>query len=122
MSEVSHLIEKMRNLNKRERLIMDYFTRQISAGEIIAVLDLKEEVKKRVKMGETDLVAELDDAVITRDIYIDLALLVKQGLLEYRNGVYKLPQSIIDIIRQKKKRATPGILKSLNELLKILES
>ncbi|MEM4718045.1 MAG: hypothetical protein QXE81_04715 [Desulfurococcaceae archaeon] len=122
MIDISQLIEKVKSLNKRERIILDYFARHISAGEIIAVLDLKEEIKKRVKMGEVDLVIELDDSVITRDIYIDLALLVKQGLLEYRNGVYKLPQPLIDIIKQKKKRATPGVLKSLNELLKILES
>ncbi|MEM0217985.1 MAG: hypothetical protein QW123_00900 [Desulfurococcaceae archaeon] len=110
-------LEDVLRLGKLERLIMEYFIRHISAGDIIAVLDLKEEVKKRARMGEVDLVSELDDAFIVKELYVKLALLVKDGFLEYRNGVYRLPQWIIDIIKSKKGGLYPGVPKSLEELL-----
>ena len=76
-------------LSKLERIIMEYFIRHISAGEIIAALDIKEEIKKRVKQGETDIVSELEDAILLREINIAMALLANKGFLEYKNGVYK---------------------------------
>lgn len=104
-------------LGKLERLIMEYFLRHISAGEIIAIIDLREEVKKRVRSGETDLVSELDDAVIEKELHVKLALLVMEGYLESRNGVYRLAQWIIDALRAKKHRLMPGVPKNIEELL-----
>lgn len=110
-------IREILGLSKLERLVMEYFLRQISAGEIIAVLDLKEEVKKRAKQGETDLISEIEDAIIVRELYIVLALLVKRGFLEYRNGAYKLAKWIIDQIKAKKGSLYPGVYKSIQDLI-----
>jgi hypothetical protein len=96
---------------------MEYFVRHISAGEIIAALDIKEEIKKRAKQGETDIVSELDDTIILREVSIAMALLASRGFLEYRAGVYKLAPWIIEVIRAKKKGLYPGQPKSLRELL-----
>lgn len=104
-------------LGKLERLIMEYFLRHISAGEIIAIIDLREEVKKRVRSGETNLVSELDDAVIEKELHVKLALLVMEGYLESRNGVYRLAQWIIDALKAKKHRLMPGVPKNIEELL-----
>lgn len=116
-SEQKRSLREVLQLSKLERLVMEYFLKHISAGDIIAVLDLKEEVKKRVKNGETDLVSELEDAIIVRELYIALALLVKKGFLEYANGAYKLPKWIIDVIKAKKGGLHPGVSKDLSELL-----
>lgn len=110
-------IREILSLNKLEKLIMDYFIRHISTGEIIALLDLKEEVKKRIRQGETDLVSEPEDAIIIREIQIAIAMLARRGFLDYRNGVYRLADWIIDIIKIKKGSLYPGIPKSLQELL-----
>jgi hypothetical protein len=110
-------IRELLNLSKLERLIMEYFLKHISVGEVVAVLDIKEEVKRRAKQGETGLVDELEDAIIAREVYVALAMLVKNGFLEYRNGVYKLAQWIIDVIKAKKGGLYPGTPKSLSELL-----
>lgn len=117
LSEMSRSIKEVQTLSKLERLIIEYFIRHISAGEIIAVLDLKEEVKKRVKQGESDLIGEIEDAIIVKELYITMAMLVRKGFLNYRNGVYKLADWIINIIKAKKGGLYPGIQKSLNELL-----
>lgn len=110
-------LREMLTLNKLERLVMEYFLRHISAGEIIAALDLKEEIKKRARQGETDLVSELEDAIIVRELYIAMAMLVKRGFLEYRNGVYRLADWIIDIIKAKRGSLQPGVPKPLQDLL-----
>jgi len=110
-------LREILSLSKLERVIMEYFIRHISAGEIIAALDIKEEIKKRAKRGETDIVRELDDAIILREVNIAMALLASKGFLEYRNGVYKLAPWIIEIIKAKKKGLFPGQPKSLKELL-----
>ncbi|MEM0224835.1 MAG: hypothetical protein QXS24_00515 [Desulfurococcaceae archaeon] len=118
MSEASkRSIKEILSLSKLERLIMDYFIKHISAGEIIAILDLKEDVKKRIKQGETDLVSEPEDAIIVREIQITLAMLVKKGFLEYRNGVYRLADWIINTVKNKKGSLYPGIPKSLQDLI-----
>jgi len=110
-------IRDILSLSKLERIIMEYFVRHISAGEIIAALDIKEEIKKRAKQGETDIVSELDDTIILREVSIAMALLASRGFLEYRAGVYKLAPWIIEVIRAKKKGLYPGQPKSLRELL-----
>lgn len=110
-------IKEISSLNKLEKLIIDYFLKHISAGEIIAILDLKEDVKKRIKQGEVDFVSEAEDAIIVREIQISLAMLVKKGFLEYRNGVYRLADWIIDTVKNKKGSLYPGISKPLQDLL-----
>jgi len=110
-------VREILSLNKLERVVMEYFLRHISAGEIIAALDLKEEVKKRAKQGEADLVSELEDAIIVREVYVAMALLVKKGFLEYRNGAYRLADWIIEVIKAKKGSLQPGVPKSIQELL-----
>lgn len=110
-------IRDILSLSKLERIIMEYFVRHISAGEIIAALDIKEEIKKRAKQGEIDIVSELDDTIILREVSIAMALLASRGFLEYRAGVYKLAPWIIEVIRAKKKGLYPGQPKSLRELL-----
>jgi hypothetical protein len=111
------IIREILSLNKLERIIMEYFIKHISAGEIIAALDIKEEVKKRAKQGETDIVSELEDAIILREVNVAMALLANKGFLEYKNGVYKLAPWIIEIIKTKKGGLYPGQPKSLKELL-----
>ncbi|MEM1629020.1 MAG: hypothetical protein QXP02_02375 [Desulfurococcaceae archaeon] len=113
----SRSIREILGLSKLERVIMEYFIRHISVGEIIALIDLKEEIKKRIKDGEEDIVRERDDILIAKEIDITMALLVKKGFLVYRNGVYSLSQWIIDIIKSKKGGLYPGMAKSINELL-----
>lgn len=110
-------LREILTLDKLERLIMEYFIRHISVGEIVAALDLKEEVKKKARQGETDLVSELEDAIIVKEIYITMAMLVRKGFLEYRNGAYRLADWIISIIKTKKGSLYPGMFKSLQELL-----
>ncbi|MCC6053412.1 MAG: hypothetical protein LM569_04360 [Desulfurococcaceae archaeon] len=110
-------IREILSLSKLERIIMEYFIRHISAGEIIAALDIKEEIKKRAKQGEIDIVSELDDTIILREVSIAMALLASRGFLEYSSGVYKLAPWIIEVIRAKKKGLYPGQPKSLRELL-----
>lgn len=110
-------IREILQLGKLERLVMEYFIRHISAGDIVAVLDLKEEVKRRMKMGEIDLASELEDAIIIRELYVKLALLVKDGFLEYKNGAYRLAQWVVDIIKAKKGGLYPGTPKNLEELI-----
>jgi len=110
-------IREILSLSKLERIIMEYFIRHISAGEIIAALDIKEEIKKRAKQGEIDIVSELDDTIILREVSIAMALLASRGFLEYSSGAYKLAPWIIEVIRAKKKGLYPGQPKSLRELL-----
>ncbi len=104
-------------LSKLERIIMEYFIKHISAGEIIAALDIKEEIKKKAKQGETDIVSEIEDAILLREINIAMALLANKGFLEYKNGVYKLAPWIIEIVKVRKGGLYPGQPKSLKELL-----
>lgn len=110
-------VDLLRDLDKRKKLIMEYFLRNISVGDIIAVVDLKEEIKKRVRQGEKDLVGELDDAIITRELLIDIDYLIRKGLVEHREGVYKLSNWLIEEIKKRKKRASPGVVKSIQDLL-----
>ncbi len=117
MSQQSRSLREILGLSRLERLVVEYFIKHISAGEIIAVLDLKEEVKKRLSMGETDLVSEAEDAVIVRELYIALASLVKKDFLVYNNGVYRLSDWIIQEIKSKLGSLQPGKSKPLEKIL-----
>ena len=112
-------IRELITLSKLEKLVVEYFLRHVSAGEIIAVLDLKEEVKKRARQGEKDLVSELEDAIIIKELYVILAMLVKNGYLEYKNGVYRLSQWIINYIKARKSVFYPGLIKSIKDIINL---
>lgn len=119
MSQVKNKksLKDLIKLGRLERLIMEYFLKHVSAGEIIAIIDLREEVKKRVRAGDTDLVSELDDAVIEKELHVKLALLVMEGYLESRNGAYRLAQWILDELKSKKHKLAPGVPKNIEDLL-----
>lgn len=116
MTMQSRSLREVLGMSRLEQVIMEYFIRHISAGEIIAVLDLKEEVKKRIKQGEKDIVSEPEEAVIVREIYITLASLVKRGFLVYNNGAYRLSDWIIEIIKKKMGSLQPGRPKPIEKL------
>lgn len=118
MSSQSPLLKDLLALTSRQKVVMDYFLTNISVGEIIAVRDLNDEIKKRVKRGERDLVSEIDDAIIEREILADLAYLVKRGFLEYKNGVYSLSKPLRDFLKEKYGRLYPGKPKSIESILK----
>lgn len=101
-------------LSKLERLIMNYFIKHISAGEIIAVLELREEVK-RIK--DPDLVPEFDDVIIEMEINKALARLVEKGFLEHIGGCYNLAEHLRLKIMEKLGGLNPGISKNLDKLL-----
>jgi len=101
-------------LSKLERLIMDYFIKHISVGEIIAVLELREEVK-RIK--DPDLVPEFDDVIIEMEINKALARLVEKGFLEHVGGCYNLAEHLRKKIIEKLGGLNPGIAKDLNKLI-----
>jgi len=101
-------------LSKLERLIMDYFIKHISVGEIIAVLEIREEVKR---LRDPDLVPEFDDVVIEMEINKALSKLVEKGFLEHVSGCYNLATHLRNKMKEKLKSLDPGITKDLNKLI-----
>jgi len=101
-------------LSKLERLIMEYFIKHISVGEIIAVLELRDEVKRR---RDPELVPELDDVVIEFEINRALARLVEKGFLEHTTGCYNLAEHLRKKIIEKIGELRPGISKDLEKLI-----
>ncbi|MET1160569.1 MAG: hypothetical protein ABWW65_06360 [Thermoprotei archaeon] len=102
------------SLNKLERLIMEYFLKHISVGEIIAVIELREEVKRR---RDPELVPEFDDAIIEIEINKALARLVEKGFLEHIGGCYNLAEHLRKKLIEKLGSLNPGISKDLNKLI-----
>jgi hypothetical protein len=115
--ETSRSLKELLSLGKLEKLVMEYFLKHISAGEIVAILDLKEEVKKRLSLGEQGLVSEPEDAVIVRELYVTLASLIKRGFLVYNNGVYRLSDWIISALKSKLGGLYPGRSKPIEKLV-----
>lgn len=104
----------IRELSKLEKLILEYFVRHISVGEIIAVIDLREEVKR---LRDPDLVSEFDDPVIEMEINKAIARLVEKGYLERATGCYNLSENLRRKIIEKYGSLRPGEPKSLNDIL-----
>ncbi|OYT39120.1 MAG: hypothetical protein B6U89_04670 [Desulfurococcales archaeon ex4484_58] len=102
-------------LPKLERLIMEYFIKHISVGEIIAVLELRDEIKR---LKDPELVPEFDDIIIELEINKALARLVEKGFLEHVGGCYNLAEHLRREIKEKLGSLQPGISKNLNELIK----
>lgn len=103
-----------RGLTKLERLILEYFARHISVGEIIAVIDLREEVKR---LRDPDLVSEFDDPVIEMEINKALARLVEKGYLERASGCFNLSESLRKKIIERYGSLKPGEPKALEKIL-----
>jgi len=101
-------------LPKLERLIMEYFIKHISVGEIIAVLELRDEVKR---LKDPELVPELDDVVIEMEIGKALARLVEKGFLEHVAGCYSLAPHLRAKISEKFGGLHPGVPKDLSKLI-----
>jgi len=110
-------IAELRRLNKLESLVLSYFLRHISVGEIIAVIDLREEVKKRLREGERDIVSETEDVLIEREILLTIAQLVRKNILTYRNGAYSLSKWLMELVRSKFGGLNPGVSKPIEKLL-----
>ncbi len=82
-------LKDIEKLGKLEKLIMKYFLTHISVGEIIAVIDIREEVKR---LRDPELVPEFDDVIIEFHVTKALDRLVEQGYLEHSGGVYNLAE------------------------------
>ncbi|WP_434731584.1 hypothetical protein WLZ34_01375 [Thermogladius sp. KZ2Tp1] len=104
------------SMGRLERIVMEYFIKNISVGEIIALIELREEVKRRASRGERDLVPELDDVVIEREVSRVISRLITAGYLEYKGGVYNLSKPLIEELKKKLGRLDPGIPKNIESL------
>ncbi len=102
------------SLSKLERLIMEYFIKHISAGEIITVIELRDEIKR---LRDPDLVPEFDDIIIELEINKAIARLIEKGFLEHTGGCYNLAEHLRKKIREKYGELYPGRSKDLNELI-----
>ncbi|MCD6487818.1 MAG: hypothetical protein J7K21_01150 [Desulfurococcales archaeon] len=80
-------LKDIEKLPKLEKLIMEYFLKYISAGEIITIIDLRETIKS---MRDPELVPEFDDVIIEISLTRAIARLVKEGFLEHTEGCYNL--------------------------------
>jgi hypothetical protein len=101
-------------LPKLERLIMNYFLKHISVGEIIAVIELREEVKR---LRDLDLVPEFDDVVIELEISKAIGRLIRKNFLEYRSGCYNLAKHLREELKEKLGELRPGFSKKLEEII-----
>ncbi|MCY0868692.1 MAG: hypothetical protein OWQ48_05640 [Desulfurococcus sp.] len=109
---------ELRELSRLERLVLSYFLKHISVGEIIAIVDLREEIKRRIREGERDLVPGVEDpAELEREIIRVLIELVKKNILYYRNGAYSLSPWLMKRVQEKYKSLQPGSPKPLEKIL-----
>lgn len=104
----------VRELTKLEKLVLDYFIRHISVGEIIAVIDLREEVKR---LRDPEMVSEFDDPVIEMEINKAIARLVEKGYLERATGCFNLCERLRRRIIEKYGSLKPGEPKPLNDII-----
>jgi len=101
-------------LSKLERLIMIYFLRHISAGEIITVIEIRDEIKRS---NDPELVPEFDDIIIELEINKAIARLVEKGFLEHKSGCYSLAEHIREEIMKKYGGLYPGRPKKIEDFL-----
>lgn len=114
MNEEKPKLRDILKLSKLERLVMDYFLKHISVGEIIAIIELREEIKR---LKDPDLVPEFDDVIIELEIGKAVNRLLRQNFLEYRNGCYNLAQHLREELKKKLGELRPGFSKNLEELI-----
>ncbi len=101
-------------LPKLERFIMEYFLKHISAGEITAIIEMREEIKR---IRDPELVPEFDDVVIEIEISKALTRLVRKGFLEYVSGCYNLAPQLREELKNKLGELRPGYSKDLSKLV-----
>ena len=101
MSEDRELpnLKDIKKLPKLHQLVMDYFIKYISVGEVVAIIELREQIKA---LRDPDLVPEFDDVVIEIHISRALADLVEKGFLERAEGVYNLAPQLREELKQRK--------------------
>lgn len=90
--------EDIKKLPKLHRLIMDYFLKYISAGELVAIIEIREQVKMS---RDPELVPEFDDIIIEREISRALAYLVEHGFLEHKEGCYNLAEHFREELKKR---------------------
>ncbi len=98
-------LEDINKLPKLHRLIMNYFMKYISVGELIAIIELREQVKS---LKDPELVPEFDDIIIEREISRAIAYLVEHGYLEHGEGCYNLPEHLREELKKEKKYGVGG--------------
>ncbi|HEC96249.1 MAG TPA: hypothetical protein ENI59_01050 [Euryarchaeota archaeon] len=101
-------------LGKLERLVMNYFLKHISAGEIIAIIELREEIKR---LRDPELVPEFDDVIIELEIGKAINKLLREGFIEYRSGCYNLAKHLREELKKKLGDLKPGFSKNIEELV-----
>ena len=101
MSEDRELpsLRDIKKLPKLHQLVMDYFIKYISVGEVVAIIELREQIKA---LRDPDLVPEFDDVIIEIHISRALADLVEKGFLERAEGVYNLAPQLREELKQRK--------------------
>ena len=101
MSEDRELpnLKDIKKLPKLHQLVMDYFIKYISVGEVVAIIELREQIKA---LRDPDLVPEFDDVIIEIHISRALADLVEKGFLERAEGVYNLAPQLREELKQRK--------------------
>ncbi|ADI31564.1 PolB1-binding protein PBP2 family protein [Staphylothermus hellenicus] len=114
MEEKKPSLKDILKLPKLERLVMDYFLKHISVGEIIAIIELREEVKR---LRDPDLVPEFDDVIIELEIGRAINKLLRNNFLEYRSGCYNLAPHLREELKKKLGELRPGFPKHLEELI-----
>ncbi|ABN69480.1 hypothetical protein Smar_0368 [Staphylothermus marinus F1] len=114
MEEKKPSLKDILKLSKLERLVMDYFLKHISVGEIIAIIELREEVKR---LRDPDLVPEFDDVIIELEIGRAINRLLRDNFLEYRSGCYNLASHLREELKKKLGELRPGFSKNLEELI-----
>ncbi len=102
-------------LSKLERFVMEYFLKHISVGEITATIEMREEIKR---LGDRELVPDLDDVVIEVEIGKTLGRLVRKGFLEYSSGCYNLAPQLREELKSKLGGLRPGYPKKLEDLVR----
>ncbi|MEZ0393638.1 MAG: hypothetical protein ABWK00_01130 [Desulfurococcaceae archaeon] len=112
------LVKALLGLDKLEKIVMEYFFKNVSVGEVIALIELKDELRRRQRSGELTIAAGSDEeAAIERELRKAIANLMRLGLLEYRLGSYNLSQSLREYVKRKLGKLEPGTSKDLMKLL-----
>jgi len=92
-------LRDIKKLPKLHQLVMDYFIKYISVGEVVAIIELREQIKA---LRDPDLVPEFDDVIIEIHISRALADLVEKGFLKRAEGVYNLAPQLREELKQRK--------------------
>jgi len=96
-------LEDIEKLPKLEKIIMEYFLKHISVGEIAALIDIRETIKN---LNDPEINIEKDDVVIELAVSRALARLVEEGFLEHVGGCYNLATHLREELIKKKKYPT----------------